>query len=98
MQTKRMDNGKEFAGHEDISRILEIEFYFAHPCHSWERGLKENTNGLIQQYFPKGMSFDSITDKDVAFEMDRLNSRPRKSLEYPTPEEIFFGEENVKIG
>lgn len=98
VQTITADNGKEFAGYEEISRILEIEFYFTHPYHSWERGLNENTNGLIRQYFPKGMSFDSITDEDVAFVMDRLNNRPRKSLDYATPDEVFFGEENVKIG
>lgn len=98
VQTITADNGKEFAGHEEISRILKIEFYFTHPYHSWERGLNENTNGLIRQYFPKGMSFDSITDEDVAFVMDRLNNRPRKSLDYATPDEVFFGEENVKIG
>jgi len=90
VQTITADNGKEFAGHEEISRILEIEFYFAHPYHSWERGLNENTNGLILQYFPKGMSFDSITDEDVAFVMDRLNNRPRKSLDYATPDEVFL--------
>jgi IS30 family transposase len=98
VQTITADNGKEFAGHEEINRILEIGFYFAHPYHSWERGLNENTNGLIRQYFPKGMSFDSITDEDVTFVMDRLNNRPRKSLDYATPNEVFFGDENVKIG
>lgn len=98
VHTITADNGKEFAGHEDISKSLEIGFYFAHPYHSWERGLNENTNGLIRQYFPKGISFENITDEDVAYVMDRLNNRPRKSLEYATPNEVFFGEENVKIG
>lgn len=92
------DNGKEFAGHEEISEGLGIDFYFAHPHHSWERGVNENTNGLIRQYFPKGMSFDNITDEDVDFVMHRLNNRPRKCLGYLTPNEIFWGENNVQIG
>ena len=51
------DNGKEFAGHETMSKELETQVYFAHPYSSWERGLNENTNGLIRQYFPKGSCF-----------------------------------------
>jgi len=57
------------------SSILKIGFYLAHPYHSWEKGLNENTNGSIRHYFPKDMSFNSITDEDVAFVMDRLNDR-----------------------
>ena len=56
------DNGKEFAGHETIKEHLNVDMHFAHPYHSWERGLNENTNGLIRQYFTKGSSFENITD------------------------------------
>ena len=84
------DNGKEFASHKKIAKRLQARVYFAHPYHSWERGLNENTNGLIRQYFPKTMSFDTITDNDVHFVMNRLNNRPRKSLGFKTPHEIFF--------
>ena len=90
------DNGKEFAGHETIAKELDAQVYFAHPYSSWERGLNENTNGLIRQYFPKGSSFETITDKEVAFVMHRLNNRPRKGLNYRTPHEVFFEQSECK--
>jgi IS30 family transposase len=91
------DNGKEFAGHETIAKELDAQVYFAHPYSSWERGLNENTNGLIRQYFPKGSSFETITDKEVAFVMHRLNHRPRKGLNYRTPHEVFFEHSERKV-
>ena len=84
------DNGQEFAHHKDIKEQLKADFYFAHPYHAWERGLSENTNGLIRQYFPKGMNFHKITDKQVEMVIDRLNNRPRKSLGFKTPNEVFL--------
>jgi IS30 family transposase len=86
------DNGKEFAGHEKIKAVLNADVYFAHPYSSWERGLNENTNGLIRQYFTKGSSFENITDKDVDEVMKKLNHRPRKTLNYKTPHSVFFAE------
>lgn len=83
------DNGKEFADHKTISKELAIDFYFARPYHSWERGANENTNGLIRQYFPKGSSFENITNTDVQKVMDILNNRPRKKLKFLTPNEFF---------
>lgn len=79
------DNGKEFAYHKKITEALETAFYFAHPYHSWERGLNENTNGLIRQYFPKNTDFKSVNDEDVYNVMQKLNNRPRKSLGFKTP-------------
>lgn len=84
------DNGKEFAGHEKIAQELDLNVYFAHPYSSWERGANENTNGLIRQYFPKGSSFEEITKDEVKKVMHRLNHRPRKTLNYKTPFEVFF--------
>ena len=84
------DNGKEFANHDRIAKELKTGFYFAHPYHAWERGLNENTNGLIRQYFPKKSSFDNITDDQVQMVMNRLNNRPRKTLGFATPIEMFF--------
>jgi len=84
------DNGQEFAHHEYIKEHLKTTVYFAHPYHAWERGLCENTNGLIRQYFPKGMDFETITDEHVHMAMNRLNTRPRKTLGYKTPNEVFF--------
>lgn len=89
------DNGKEFACHETITENIEADFYFAHPYSSWERGLNENTNGLIRQYVPKGSDLSHVTDDDLHSIMHRLNSRPRKCLGYKTPEEVFFGASGV---
>jgi transposase, IS30 family len=57
------DNGKEFAGHQQVAKALNIDYFFAHPYHSWERGSNENLNGLIRQYFRKGSDFSNITNK-----------------------------------
>ena len=86
------DNGKEFAGHEKIKKQLNADVYFAHPYSSWERGLNENTNGLIRQYFTKGSSFESITDDEVEAVMNKLNHRPRKKLKFKTPHTVFFAD------
>jgi IS30 family transposase len=90
------DNGKEFAGHEKIKAALAADVYFAHPYSSWERGLNENTNGLIRQYFTKGSRFENITDKDVDEAMEKLNHRPRKTLNYKTPHSVFFADTLLK--
>jgi len=83
------DNGKEFAYHEKISKNLGADVYFATPYHSWERGLNEHTNGLVRQYFPKKTNFDKITEEEVLAVQKKLNSRPRKVLNFYTPEEVF---------
>ena len=90
VHTLTTDNGKEFDQHERIAEALNADFFFAHPYVSGERGANENTNGLIRQFFPKKMCFDSITHDQVAFAMDRLNHRPRKCLGFKTPHEIFM--------
>ncbi len=91
------DNGKEFAMHELLTEILEAQAYFAHPYHSWERGLNENTNGLIRQYFPKRTDFSTITCKDVKEVQDKLNRRPRKCLDFQTPNDIFLATAQVAL-
>ena len=90
-ETVTCDNGKEFALHEELSSELSAQWYFAHPYHSWERGLSENTNGLIRQYFPKGMDFAELTQEDANRAMDKLNNRPRECLGFETPNQVFFG-------
>ena len=89
--TLTYDNGKEFALHMDIAKALEADGFFAHPYHSWERGLNENTNGLIRQYLPKGTDFKQLTSTQVEQIMNKLNNRPRKCLGYKTPNQVFFG-------
>jgi IS30 family transposase len=91
VETLTYDNGKEFALHQQIDKELKSNGYFAHPYHSWERGLNENTNGLIRQFFPKGKDLVEVTDAQIQKVMDKLNNRPRKCLGFKTPNQIFFG-------
>ena len=91
------DNGTEFACHKIISRKLEADFFFAHAYKAWERGLNENTNGLVRQYLPKHSSFESITSQQVSAIMVALNHRPRKSLDFRTPVEVFY-QQSVALG
>ncbi len=92
------DNGKEFAAHQEISQALSVDFYFAHPYSSWERGTNENTNGLIRQYLPKSRSLKNVSMQEETMIMDRLNLRPRKCLDFRTPYEVFFGHHSVALG
>ena len=94
VHTLTYDNGKEFAYHQKVSDGLEAQAFFAHPYHSWERGLNENTNGLIRQYLPKGKSFDDLTDQEVQDIMDKLNNRPKKCLGFRTPNQVFLGQKS----
>jgi len=91
--TITFDNGKEFAEHEKIAAELKADIYFANPYHSWERGLNENSNGLLRQYFPKGIELTNITEEQVQEAAMRINHRPRKALGFRTPHEVFFGVE-----
>lgn len=91
VKTLTSDNGKEFADHKNIAQAIEADFYFAHPYASWERGLNENTNGLIRQYFPKNSDFTTITQKQINHVMDKLNNRPRKCLGIKTPNQVLLG-------
>ena len=74
-----------------MSAALQADIYFAHPYSSWERGTNEKTNGLIRQYFPKNMSLSKVTERELQIAEDRLNHRPRKTLNWKTPYEVFFG-------
>ena len=83
--------GKEFAEHEKMAAELKADIYFANPYHSWERGLSENSNGPLRQYFPKGMELTDLTEEQVQETVERINHRPRKVLGFRTPHEVFFG-------
>jgi IS30 family transposase len=95
--TLTFDNGKEFAEHAFIGKALQAQVYFAHPYRSWERGLNENTNGLLRQYFPKSTNLLKVTDEEVDDAVYALNHRPRKCLGYRTPHEVFYGLEITPI-
>jgi len=90
VHTITSDNGKEFANHERIAKSLEANIYFAHPYAAWERGTNENGNGLVRQYFPKNRDFTTITEEETTMAQCRLNNRPRKCLDFDTPNEVFF--------
>lgn len=89
VHTITSDNGSEFAKHDEISLSLNVDFYFAHPYSSWERGLNENTNGLVRQYIKKGAELIDIKDPYLDIIADKLNDRPRKTLGFKTPKEVF---------
>lgn len=88
-KTITFDNGTEFARHENITAALGTLIYFAHPYSSNERARNENTNGLLRQYLPKGTSFENLTQQQLDAVVYELNNRPRKSLGYRTPKELF---------
>ncbi len=90
-KTLTFDNGKEFAAHEFMAQCLRAKVYFAHPYCSWERGLNENHNGLLRQFFPKKTNLLLVTQHQVDDAVYRLNHRPRKCLGYRTPHEVFYG-------
>jgi len=79
------DNWREFTDHEGMARDLETQIYFVHPYATWERGLNENTNGLIRQYFPKDRDLTTITEREIEKAMDILNNRPRNRWAFGRP-------------
>lgn len=97
LHTITSDNGKEFAYHQLVSSELEIDYFFATPYHSWERGANENLNGLIRQYFPKKMSFTQLTQQEVAQVEIKLNTRPRKRFGFQSPFEQYQKLNNPQV-
>ena len=88
-RTMTPDNGKEFADFKTIEQELKMTVYFANPHSPWERGLNENTNGLLRGWLPKGSDFKKITNARLAQIQKMLNNRPRKCLNYRTPREVL---------
>jgi IS30 family transposase len=91
------DNGTEFARCGRLEKHLDMTLYFADPGCPFQRGTNENTNGLIRQYFPKGTDFRDVTHHEVRRVENSLNNRPRKCLDFRTPNEVFF-EKNPPAG
>ena len=83
------DNGKEFAYHEVMAEYLNCGVYFADPYCSWQKGLNENTNGLLRQYWPKSTDFKKVSQSEVEDVIVKLNERPRKKLNYKTPAKLM---------
>lgn len=90
--TMTHDNGLEICGHEQITDDLNITVYCARPFHSWERGLNENTNGLLRDFFPKGTNFHEVYQEELDHAVDLINNRPRRSLNFRTPKEVLDAE------
>jgi len=90
------DNGVEFSYHDLIAIETNIPIYFCFPYHSWEKGTNENTNGLIRQYYPKGIVHDNIQESDIIEVQNKINNRPRKRLNYLTPHEVFVEKKNLE--
>jgi IS30 family transposase len=97
IRTITSDNGGEFAEHVRIAKTLDLDYFFADPYSPWQRGTSENTNGLIRQYFPKGSSFEGITERRLRTVEDLLNNRPRKCLGYKTPKQQLFKERKIAL-
>lgn len=88
-KTLTYDQGKEMSDHKTFTLSTGMQVYFAHPGSPWERGTNENTNGLIRQYFPKGTDFRTVTVKEIKRVQRQLNQRPRKAINYLTPEKAI---------
>lgn len=95
--TITFDNGLEFADHAILTGVLHADIYFARPYHSWERGLNENTNGLIRHYFPKKTNLKRVSQETLQVAIDQLNHRPRKCLGYRTPYEVFYNLDTLPL-
>lgn len=89
IHTITSDNGKEFAKHKSISENLNLDFYFAQPYASWQRGSNENLNGLVRQYFTKGSDFNHLKNHDIIRVQNILNNRSRKRFGFKSPNQIL---------
>ena len=96
INTLTLDNDIIFKKHKELSLMLGVPVYFCHPYHSWEKGGVENTNKLIRQYIPKGGDIFMYSDEYVKMIQGKLNTRPRKCLNYKTPMEVMMENEQFK--
>ena len=89
VKTITCDRGKEFAGWKKIEEELNTNIYFANPYCAWQKGTNENSNGLLREFYPKQMDLSQTNEKKVQQVIELLNNRPRKCINYKTPNELF---------
>jgi len=89
VKTITCDRGKEFAGWKRIEEELQTNMYFADPYCAWQKGTNENSNGLLREFYPKSMDLSKTSEKEVQNVLKLLNNRPRKCINYKTPQELF---------
>jgi len=85
VKTITFDRGKEFSGYEQIEKELNCKTYFCDPYCAWQKGTNENTNGLLREFYPKGMDLSNVDEEELQYNIDLLNNRPRKCINYKTP-------------
>lgn len=97
LKTFTVDNGSEFAKFKKLEDAINVRVFFADPYSPWQRGLNENTNGLLRRYFPKGCNFHDVDDKVLQEVVEKLNHRPRKCLNFRTPYEVLYKSKSVAL-
>ena len=90
VKTITFDRGKEFAGYEKIEKELNCSAYFCNPYCAWQKGTNENTNRLLREFYPKGMDLSEVDENELADILILMNNRPRKCIQYKTPNEALF--------
>lgn len=89
VKTITFDRGKEFSGYEEIEQALECQTYFCDPYCAWQKGTNENSNGLLREFYPKGMDLSEVDEEELSTKLNLINNRPRKCLKYKTPNEVI---------
>ena len=89
VKTITFDRGKEFAGYQKIEEQLHCDTYFCDPYCAWQKGTNENTNGLLREFYPKGMDLSEVDSEELQHNLELMNNRPRKCLQYKTPNEVM---------
>lgn len=90
VKTIIFDRGKEFAGYEEIEKQLNCQTYFCDPYCAWQKETNENTNGLLREFYPKEMDLSQVDENELSNILTLMNNRPRKYLQFKTPNEVMF--------
>ena len=91
VKTITFDRGKEFSEFEKIEEALGCKTYFCDPYCAWQKGTNENSNGLLREFYPKGMDLSEVCKNELKHNLTLMNNRPRKCNNYKTPKEVLWG-------